>query len=377
MAFVTADRVRDTSTSTGTGNITVSGSAPTGFRTLSTVLSVADTFYYAIQAQGASEWEVGLGTYTSANTFARTTVLSSSNAGSAVNFSAGTKDVFLTLAALKTIQQDNSGSVGTLQFAQGSASTPSVTASGDTNTGIFYPSTDTIAVSTSGVERARFDSSGNFGIGVQNPNAYGSNVNVVSSKSFVAGGASTGYGFYPYYISSTNYAAVLSDSSGSISFVAGTSSPVERVKIDSAGRVTRPYQTAFYAVGGSTQSWSGSYNVQTLQLNSPYSLGSRSTGYNSSNYRFTAPVAGAYLFFGKITNTTSNSTGPEMFFYVNSGTAYYGAINYVANSYATTSGQIIIQLAAGDYVELVVGNNNNVSFTLDLTRSNFGGFLIG
>jgi hypothetical protein len=111
MAHITADRVRDTSTSTGTGNFTVSGTAPTGFRTLSAVLSVGDTFYYAIQSQGLNEWEVGLGTYSSANVFARTTVLSSSNSGSAVTFSAGTKDVFLTLAAAKTIQREADGSV--------------------------------------------------------------------------------------------------------------------------------------------------------------------------------------------------------------------------------------------------------------------------
>jgi len=104
MAFITADRVKDTSTTTGTGNITVSGSAPFGYRTFSTVLSVSDTFYYCIQGQGTSEWEVGLGTYSSANVFARTTVLSSSNSGSAVSFLSGTKNVFITLAAAKTLQ---------------------------------------------------------------------------------------------------------------------------------------------------------------------------------------------------------------------------------------------------------------------------------
>lgn len=123
MAFITADRVRDTSTSTSTGNFTVSGTAPTGFRTLSAVLAANDTFYYAIQHQTLAEWEVGIGTYTStANQFARTTVLSSSNAGSAVNFSAGTKDVFLTLAAGKTVQVDGSGApvnLGTLPIANG------------------------------------------------------------------------------------------------------------------------------------------------------------------------------------------------------------------------------------------------------------------
>jgi hypothetical protein len=120
MAFVTSDRVRDTSTTTGTGSITVSGTAPTGYQTFSAVLSVADTFYYAIQGQTTSEWEVGIGTYSSANVFARTTVISSSNSNTAVTFSAGTKDVFTTLAASRTVQLNNSGNataLGTLVSA--------------------------------------------------------------------------------------------------------------------------------------------------------------------------------------------------------------------------------------------------------------------
>jgi hypothetical protein len=111
MAFVTADRVRDTSTTAGSGSFSVSGTAPTGYRTFSAVLSVSDTFYYSIQHQTLDEWEVGLGTYTSANTFSRTTIYSSSNAGSAVTFSAGTKDVFITMAASRTPQLDASGNV--------------------------------------------------------------------------------------------------------------------------------------------------------------------------------------------------------------------------------------------------------------------------
>lgn len=122
MAFITADRVKDTSTTTGTGNITVSGSAPFGYRTFSTVLSVNDTFYYCIQGQGTAEWEVGLGTYASTNQFARTTVLASSASGSAVSFSSGTKNVFITLPANKTLQFDASGSptAGGILYGTGS-----------------------------------------------------------------------------------------------------------------------------------------------------------------------------------------------------------------------------------------------------------------
>ena len=123
MAFITADRVKDTSTTTGTGNITVSGSAPFGYRTFSTVLSVADTFYYAIQGQSTAEWEVGLGTYASTNQFARTTVLASSASGSAVSFSSGTKNVFITLAATRTLQLGPSDTLtaGSVPYGTGSA----------------------------------------------------------------------------------------------------------------------------------------------------------------------------------------------------------------------------------------------------------------
>lgn len=123
MAFITADRVKDTSTTTGTGNITVSGSAPFGYRTFSTVLSVADTFYYAIQGQSTAEWEIGVGTYSSANVFARTTVLASSASGSAVSFSSGTKNVFITLAATKTLQLGPSDTLtaGSVPYGTGTA----------------------------------------------------------------------------------------------------------------------------------------------------------------------------------------------------------------------------------------------------------------
>ena len=123
MAFITADRVKDTSTTTGTGNITVSGAAPTGYRTFSAVLGAGDTFYYCVQGQTTAEWEVGIGTYTSTNVFARTTVLASSNGGSAVSFSAGTKNAYITLAASKTLQLGPSDTLtaGSVPYGTGSA----------------------------------------------------------------------------------------------------------------------------------------------------------------------------------------------------------------------------------------------------------------
>ena len=95
------DRVKDSTTTTGTGNITLSGSAPTGFVAFAAVYatgSPGDLFTYCISSSGGSEWEVGTGYLSGATTLVRDVVLASSNSGSAVNFSAGTKDVFVTWA---------------------------------------------------------------------------------------------------------------------------------------------------------------------------------------------------------------------------------------------------------------------------------------
>lgn len=97
MALRIADRVRETTTTTGTGAITLAG-AVAGHIAFSAIPSIAtnDTVYYAIVS--GSNWEVGLGTYSGANTLTRTTVHASSNAGSAINLS-GTSDVWLDLTA--------------------------------------------------------------------------------------------------------------------------------------------------------------------------------------------------------------------------------------------------------------------------------------
>lgn len=100
MAFKYADRIKETTSTTGTGNMTLLG-AVTGFRAFSSELSDGDTFFYAIEAQSGGDWEVGLGTFVAATpAIARTLVLESSNAGAAVNFGSGTKDVWIDFPAV-------------------------------------------------------------------------------------------------------------------------------------------------------------------------------------------------------------------------------------------------------------------------------------
>jgi hypothetical protein len=102
MTLVLADRVKDTTTTTGTGTVTLSGTAPSGYQTFGAGVGDGNTTYYTIS--GGLEWEVGIGTYTTAGTtLSRSTVISSSNAGSLVTFSAGTKDVFVTYPASRAM----------------------------------------------------------------------------------------------------------------------------------------------------------------------------------------------------------------------------------------------------------------------------------
>lgn len=97
-AFALFDRVKETASTTGTGNFTLAG-AVTAYQAFSAVYSTNDTFWYVIEHQSANEWEQGIGTYSAANTLTRTTVLKSSNANAAVNFSAGTKNVWVDIPA--------------------------------------------------------------------------------------------------------------------------------------------------------------------------------------------------------------------------------------------------------------------------------------
>jgi hypothetical protein len=102
MALVLADRVQETTTTTGTGTVTLAGAA-SGFQSFAAV-GDGNSTYYTIA--GGAEWEVGVGTYTaSGTTLSRTTVLSSSNSGSLVNFSAGTKNVFVTYPASVAVSE--------------------------------------------------------------------------------------------------------------------------------------------------------------------------------------------------------------------------------------------------------------------------------
>jgi hypothetical protein len=132
MAFVVKDRVQETTTTTGTGTLTLDG-AVLGFQTFA-IIGNGNTTYYAIADPATGDWEVGLGTYTaSGTTLSRTTVFESSNSGSLVNFAAGSKNVFCTYPAERAVYLDAAGSavtvldIGTLGASTANITTANIT----------------------------------------------------------------------------------------------------------------------------------------------------------------------------------------------------------------------------------------------------------
>jgi len=109
MALAINNRVRETTATTGTGAVTLAG-AVDGFQTFAAGIGNSNTTYYAISLNTSNEWEVGLGTLNGdSSTLTRTSVLESSNGDAAVDFSAGSKEIFCTLPSEKAVYLDASG----------------------------------------------------------------------------------------------------------------------------------------------------------------------------------------------------------------------------------------------------------------------------
>lgn len=150
MPLTVKDRVKVTTSTTGTGSVSL-GSAALGYQDFASV-GDGNTTYYTIA--GGDEWEVGIGTYTAAGpTLSRDTVLSSSNSDNLVDFSSGTKDVFVTYPAEKAVYEDAAGDV-----SLPAALTASGLVTGDNfnNTDVFYYNTQSVTTNTTiaGTENA-------------------------------------------------------------------------------------------------------------------------------------------------------------------------------------------------------------------------------
>jgi hypothetical protein len=170
MALVVADRVLETATSPGTGPVTLQGAA-LSFQSFSAAIGNGNSTFYCIVDQAGPDWEVGIGTYSSTgNTLSRTTVLSSSNAGSLVNFSTGIQNVFVTYPSEKSIFIDASGNTYVPNLG---ATTPStgafttLTASTSVLSPIVGAGTGSnLSLQANATTLATLDANGNLGLGV-------------------------------------------------------------------------------------------------------------------------------------------------------------------------------------------------------------------
>lgn len=278
MALVLADRVKDTTTSTGTGTITLANSPPAGFQSF-TAVGDGNTTYYTIA--GGSQWEVGIGTYTSSGTtLSRDTVLSSSSGGSLVDFAAGTKDVFVTYPAEESVYQDGAvikagtailpvanGGTGITSFGTGIATflgTPSsanlaAAVTDETGTGALVFATSPTLVTP----------------------VLGTPTSGTLSNCTVDGTTSVGFRTIPQNSQSANYTLVLDDSGRHI-FHPVADNNARTFTIPANSSVAFPVGTAVTFINMAVASVTIAITTDTLTLSPAGTSGSRTLATNGS-----------------------------------------------------------------------------------------------
>jgi len=256
-----------------------------------------------------------------------------------------------------------------LVVSAGTTAAPSITPTGDSNTGIFFPAADTIAFAEGGVEALRIDSSSNVGIGTAVPSQ---KLEVVGGEIKAGRVDSTNEGGQVSFGRATDnatgwYIDVYGNTSTpSLRFV-DVSNGVVRATIDGSGRMTLPYQPAFRATFST--SYTVAVNTEMVPSTIVTNIGSH---YSNTTGRFTAPVAGMYHFSF---NVRFNAVSYYNFTFRLNGniTSYYESVG--SASVSTNDGYSnSIYLNAGDYVSLFNGSTGGLSSD---SFASFSGFLIG
>jgi hypothetical protein len=252
--------------------------------------------------------------------------------------------------------------------AAGTTAAPAISPSGDSNTGIFFPSADTIAFAEGGAESARFDSNGRLGIGTQIPSAV---INVRSSAAELARFTNTGSngGDWEIKLGGGGFEDrkfMLTDKFGGTDNV--------RLSVDSAGRVTKPFQPYFYARTGRTGADGYTNNPYRFE-DVLHNVGGHFVTSGTGAYeRFVAPVAGIYCFQSS-PGYKQTSVDWNVRIRIN-GTEYAEIGRFIGSpsSHSTIGGSVTLKLSANDYVDL---NNGGNAYHINTTFNFFCGYLLG
>jgi hypothetical protein len=257
MAFIVQDRVQETSTSVGTGTITLAG-AVTGYQSFAAIGNL-NTTYYTIADQAGSNWEVGVGTYYAANlSLSRVTVLSSSNSNAAVTFGPGTKSVFVTYPAEQAVYADPSNITTITNFVSSNVLITGGTISGANFTGLGTMSTQNAnAVAITG------GTISGTGVTSSNVTITGGTINNVSLTNVTYGGLGT---------MSTQNATTVAITGGTINSVAHTGGTLNNMTIGATTANTGAFTTltanlATFAGNATTQAFNTVNIVEPTTIN--------------------------------------------------------------------------------------------------------------
>jgi hypothetical protein len=263
----------------------------------------------------------------------------------------------------------------------GTTAAPAISPSGDSNTGIFFPSADTVCIGEGGTEVIRVDSSSNVGIKTTSTSGF----NGACDDIVVSGGADVGMTFYS---TSTTGSGNIAFTRGSVSgnthgainynhtsdYMAFQTNLGEKMRIDSSGRVTKPFQPYFYARTGRTGADGYTNNPYRFE-DVLHNVGGHFVTSGTGAYeRFVAPVAGIYCFQSS-PGYKQTSVDWNVRIRIN-GTEYAEIGRFIGSpsSHSTIGGSVTLKLSANDYVDL---NNGGSAYHINTTLNFFCGYLLG